>query len=505
MKARESAVRELPSTADVVVVGGGTAGIVAAKTAARFGVRVVLIERERTGGDCLWTGCVPSKALIAAASVAASAASAHRFGIDVERPRIDFPRVMAHVHRAIERIAPIDSPEALTAEGVTVVHGDAVFTGPNELTVDARTLRFTQAILTTGARPTVPHITGLGSVDYLTSHTLWGLTALPGRLLVIGAGAVGSEMAQAFARLGSTVTLVGRAPSILPKEDETASAVIAAALTEDGVSILTSTSVTRIDAGAAHTDSGLRIEFDRVLLAVGRTPNTDSMGLDAAGVTVDGHGFVVVDEHLATTNARIRAAGDLTGHPQFTHTAGMHGSLAASNAVLGLSRRVATSGTPRVTFTDPEVACTGIDVRQARRDPGLRLQTLRHDDVDRAVTEDDTSGSTTLVLDRKRRIVGACVVGPRAGETIGELVLAVEHGLRTRDVAAAVHPYPTYNDGPWNAAIADVRAQLGGPVAARAIGTVARLRSRWLRRRTDYGGGAGVVDADRPDQEAHVQ
>jgi pyruvate/2-oxoglutarate dehydrogenase complex dihydrolipoamide dehydrogenase (E3) component len=474
--------QEWPANVDLVVVGGGTAGIVAAKTAAGLGTSVVLIERERTGGDCLWTGCVPSKALIAAASAAAATRSAHRFGVDVGPTRVDFPRVMAHVHGSIDRIAPIDSPEALTAAGVTVVYGDAVFTAPNTVTVCSRPLHFALAVITTGARPTVPSITGLASVDYLTSDTLWDLASLPERLLVIGAGNIGCEMAQAFARLGSEVTLVGRASTILPKEDASASAVLSNALREDGVKVSTSTTVVEIDARSALTDSGRRIQFDQVLVATGRTPRTDSLGLDAAGVAVDERGYVVVNDRLATSNPRIWAAGDLTGHPQFTHTAGMHGSLASSNAVLGLRRSIDKTGTPRVTFTDPEIASAGIDVRAARRIPSLRVQTMRHDEVDRAVTEGRTDGFTTLVLDGKHRIVGANVVGPRAGETIGELVLAVKHGLRTRDLAGATHPYPTYNDGPWNAAIADVRAQLHSPVAARAIGTVAKLRRRWVRR-----------------------
>ncbi|MDV8009178.1 dihydrolipoyl dehydrogenase family protein [Rhodococcus sp. IEGM 1318] len=485
MKAREVGSGEWPEKADLVVVGGGTAGIVAAKTAAGFGIRVVLIERERTGGDCLWTGCVPSKALIAAASAAATARSAHHFGVDVGETRIDFPRVMAHVHRSIERIAPVDSPEALTAAGVTVVPGNAVFTSADTVTVDGRPVHFLQAIIATGARPTVPPITGLDSVAYLTSDTLWNLTSLPQRLLVIGAGNIGCEMAQAFARLGSDVTLVGRAETVLPKEDESASSLLANTLGEDGVTVVTSAEIVDIDARCARTDSGCTIEFDRVLVATGRTPRTESLGLAAAGVSVDGRGYVVVDDHLTTTNPRIWAAGDLTGHPQFTHTAGMHGSLAASNAVLGLPRMIDKTGTPRVTFTDPEIASAGIDVRTARRIPGLRLQTLEHAEIDRAITEGRTGGFTTLVLDGKHRIVGASVVGPRAGETIGELVLAVKHGLRTRDLAAATHPYPTYNDGPWNAAIADVRAQLNSPIVARATKTVAKIRNAWVRRRID--------------------
>ena len=471
-----------PEKTDLVVVGGGTAGIVAAKTAAGFGREVVLVERERTGGDCLWTGCVPSKALLAAASVAATVRSASRFGIDTEPPRVDFARVMQHVHSAIAEIAPVDSPEALAEAGVQVIDADAVFTGPNTVLVGTRTLRFGQAIVTTGAHPTVPAIEGIEHVDYLTSDTVWDLKDLPQRLLIVGAGSVGCEMAQAFSRLGSEVTLVGRSATIAPREDASATAILTRALTNEGVRVLTSAAVVRIEDGSAVTDTGIELGFDRVLVATGRTPRTASLGLESAGVGLDDNGFVRVDEQLRTTNPRIWAAGDLTGHPQFTHTAGVHGSLAASNAALGLGRKASTTGTPRVIFTDPEIASAGIDVRTARQ-RGLRLQTLDHRHLDRAVTEGATNGSTTLVLDGKRRILGACVVGPRAGETIGELIIAVEQGLRTRDLAGATHPYPTYNDGPWNAAIADVKAQLSSPVISRALAALATVRGTWILRK----------------------
>ena len=228
---------------------------------------------------------------------------------------------------------------------------------------------------------------------------------------------------------------------------------------------------------------GRHLPFDRVLVAVGRTPRTDSIGLDHAGVAVNDRGYVTVDHQLRTSNPRIWAAGDLTGHPQFTHTAGMHGSIAATNAILGLRRTIDLTGEPRVTFTDPEIAVVGIDPRAAREIRGLRVETLAHDHLDRAVAEADTGGLTQLVLDRRHRVVGASIVGPRAGESIGEMVLAVKHGLRTRDLAGATHPYPTYNDAPWNASIADVRKQLARPVISRLIAVIARFRGFWLRAR----------------------
>ncbi|HYO00352.1 MAG TPA: FAD-dependent oxidoreductase [Mycobacterium sp.] len=472
---------ELPGVADLVVIGGGTAGIVAAKTAAGFGAKVILIERDRTGGDCLWTGCVPSKALIAAASAAAAMRDGRTFGITASTVTVDFPRVMEHVRGAIATIAPVDSPQALTEAGVTVLDCAARFTGPRTLAVGDDALTFAQAVIATGARPALPDLPGLETVDYLTSETIWDLVELPRRLLVLGGGSIGCELAQAFARLGSAVAIVESANSLVPQEDPAAARALTASMIADGVDVVTATTAQSITEQTLTLADGRLVRFDRVLVSVGRTPRTDSIGLENAGVTLDHRGYVKVDDHLRTSNPRIWAAGDLTGHPQFTHTAGMHGSIAATNAILGLRRTFDKTGEPRVTFTDPEIAVVGIDPRTARRIPGLHVQTLSHCHLDRAVTEADTGGHTQLVLDRRHRIVGASIVGPHAGETIGELVLAVKHGMRTRDLAGATHPYPTYNDGPWNASIADVRTQLARPTTSRLIAALARVRRSWLR------------------------
>lgn len=472
-------MEKTPKTSDLVVVGGGTAGIVAAKTAARLGARVTLIERDRTGGDCLWTGCVPSKALLSAARSAADARNAGRLGVSVGDVTVDFAAVRAHVRASIDHIAPIDSPEALRAAGVEVVHGSARITGPDSVVVGERTLAFRQLVLATGAGPVVPDIPGLDRVPTSTSETIWDLTALPARLAVLGGGAIGCELGQAFARLGSAVTIVEAGDQILPQEDPDAAEVVAHSLAADGVTVLTGVRAQEVADGHLVLDDGRRIAVDHVLLAVGRTPSTRDLGLEAAGVATDERGHVVVDRHLRTTDPRIWACGDVTGHPQFTHTAGVHGSLAASNAVLGVPRSIDDTGQPRVTFTDPEVAAVGVTTLR----PGLRAQTIRHDEVDRAVAEGRTAGFSRLILDRRHRVVGATVVGSRAGETIGELALAVRLGLRTRDLAATTHPYPTFSDGAWNAAIADVREQLESPVTRRALRVVARARSLWLRRK----------------------
>ncbi len=470
---------------DLLVVGGGTAGIVGAKTAARLGARVLLVERARTGGDCLWTGCVPSKALLAAAAVAASARRGHRFGIDVGEVAVDFTRVMDHVRASIQHIAPVDSVEALEKASVTVRTASARFTGADSAEIDGSPVRFRQALVATGASPAVPPIPGLEDVDYLTSDTVWGLTELPAELVVLGGGSIGCELGQAFARLGSRVSVVEGAPRILPREDPLAAAELAHALADDGVDLHTGSGVAKVEplgpgSGVLHLENGGRVPFSRLLVAVGRAPRTRDIGLAAAGVEVDDRGFVVVDDLLRTTNPRIWAAGDLTGHPQFTHTAAVHASLAASNAVLGVRRKVDLTAVPRVTFTDPEVAAVGVETDRVPQ--GLRTIDWSHSHVDRAVAEGASGGFVRLVLDRRGHVLGATVVGPRAGETLGELTLAITRGLTTRDLAGVTHAYPTYNDGAWNAAVSDVQDQLERPGTRRALGALARARTWWVSR-----------------------
>lgn len=469
---------------DLVVVGGGTAGLVAAKTAARLGARTLLVERDRTGGDCLWSGCVPSKSLLAAAHAAAGAREAARLGVHVEGVKVDFAHVMAHVHGAIAAIEPVDSPASIEATGAVVRRGTARFTGPDSLEIDGDAVHFLRAVIATGAAPTVPDIPGLAGAGPLTNESVWDLTDLPARLAVLGGGSIGCELGQAFARLGSSVTIVEQGPRLLPREDADAAAAVQRALEADGARVVLGRGVLQVEptAGAQRLrlDDGSTIEVDRILVATGRRPRTADLGLAAAGVEVRDDGTVVVDDHLRTTNHRIWAAGDLTGHPQFTHVAGSHGSLAASNAVLGVRRSV-DPVVPRVAYSRPEVAAVG--VATGAPPPGVRVVTLPHEDVDRAVAEGTTDGFTRLALDGRGRVVGATVVGPRAGESLGELVLAVKRGLRTRDLAGVVHAYPTWNDGPWNAVLADVREQLEGPLVRRGLGALVQVRRRATRPR----------------------
>ncbi len=303
--------------------------------------------------------------------------------------------------------------------------------------------------------------------------------------MILGGGSIGCELGQAFARLGSRVSVVEGAPRILPREDPLAAAELARALVEDGVDLHTGSGVARVEptvpgSGVLHLESGQQVPFSCLLVAVGRAPRTNDIGLGAAGVEVDDRGFVVVDALLRTSNPRIWAAGDLTGHPQFTHTAGVHASLAASNAILGIRRKVDLTAVPRVTFTDPEVAAVGLETD--RVPSGLRTIDWSHSHVDRAAAEGAFGGFARLVIDKRGRVLGATVVGPRAGETLGELTLAITRGLTTRDLAGVTHAYPTYNDGPWNAAISDVQDQLERPATQRALGTLSRARSWWVSR-----------------------
>ncbi|HEV7209990.1 MAG TPA: FAD-dependent oxidoreductase [Mycobacteriales bacterium] len=464
---------------DLLVIGGGTAGIVAAKTAAGFGARVLLVERDRTGGDCLWTGCVPSKALLAAAAAAAQARGAARFGVHAVDVRVDFGEVMAHVQAAIAAIEPDDSVAALTAAGVHVQRGCARFTGPNSVQIEGRPVRFGQAVIATGSAPLLPPIPGLAQADPLTSETVWALQSMPGRLLVVGGGTVGCELGQGFARLGAQVTLVEAAPRLLAGEDPDAAELVTAALRRDGVAVHLGVQVVAVHPGEGELDDGRRLGYDQLLVAVGRRPRSRDLNLQAAGVAVDERGYVRVDARLRTTNRRVWAAGDITGHPQFTHTAGVHGSVAASNAILGVRRR-ADLVQPRVTFTQPEVAAIGVSTDASHHHGDLHVRTMPHEHVDRAVTDGDTEGFTRLVLDRKSRIVGATIVGPRAGEALGELVLAIRRGLRARDLAATTHAYPTYLYGTWDAAIAEVRNRLQRPASARLITTLGAARRRWI-------------------------
>ena len=473
---------------DLVVVGAGTAGLVGATTAASLGARVALVDRTDPGGDCLWTGCVPSKTLLASAQRAADARDAERFGVRAAGVEVDFPAVMARVRAVIATIEPDDDPATLAAAGVTVVRGTARFTSLSEhggvLDVDGAALRFDRALVTTGASPTVPDLPGLAAAEPMTSETLWDLDELPPRLVVLGGGPVGVETSQAFARLGSQVVLVHGGERVLEGDDPDASAVVHDALVADGVDVRLGERARAVRGRSGEDvhldlDDGSTVDATHLLVALGRTPSTAGLGLDRVAVALDEGGAVVVDAARRTTSARVWAAGDVTGPPYYTHTAGLDASTAAANAVLGL-RSAASTVVPHVTFTDPEVGSVGLPTWGEM--DGHSVRTVQHAHVDRAVTAGQTAGFSRLRLDRRGRVVGATVVSPRAGETLGEMTVALARKVTATQVGSVQHAYPTFSDGAWDAAIADRRARIATPVARAGLRALLRVR-RWRDRR----------------------
>ena len=450
---------------DLVVIGGGTAGLVSAHLAAMLGARVVMVEREaHPGGDCLWTGCVPSKALLAAAELAQRMRAAGDVGLTPVEPEIDFARVMDHVRGARTAIAPHDSAERLRAAGAEVVRGEAAFAGEDTVVVGARTLRFRRAIVATGSRPAA-------RAGALTSDTVWDLEELPARLLVIGGGAVGCELAQAFARLGSAVALCEAAPRLLPGEDERASALLEARLRDEGVEVRTS---------ASDPD---QTGFDRVLVAAGRVPDTAALGLRRAGVRTGTDGAVIADARLRTSNPRVFAAGDVVASaPHFTHVAAHHARVATPNALFGARTKVETAAVPRVTYTDPEVAAVGLSAAAARSRWGERARIVDADygELDRAITAGVPYGFARLVGDPRGRLVGATVAAPGAGESIAELTAWLSQGASIAKVSQTIHAYPTFAEGPSRAADEYLRerfARTRARPALRVLFTVRRTLS----------------------------
>ena len=459
---------ELTERWDLIVLGGGTAGIVASKTAVELGAKVLLIESERTGGDCLWTGCVPSKALIAVAERAWAQQGSLSMGIANHPLELDFKQVMRYVQSAISKIEPQDSVQTLSNAGIVVVTGQAVFRDHHSLEVNGQRYLFSTAIIATGARPMVPEILGLKGAQFLTSETLWDLAELPERLLILGAGNIGCELGQAFSRIGSAVTMLDITDRIIIREDSDAAKILHDKLIEEGVSVRVGAKIADFeiqdsgrgsvkfkDAAGSH-----EIHFDRLIVATGRSPRTNGIGLATAGVDLDAKGFVKTNSALRTSNPSIYAAGDVTGHPQFTHVAGVHGSVAASNAILGLSRSAEVDIVPRVTFTDPEIASVGDTTVGVA---GHKVLALSNAHVDRAVTDSREEGLTKLFVDAKGVLVGAVLVNSRAGEMLSELTLAIKNQMNVQSIASVIHPYPTLSDGIWKLAVLRVKARLAQP------------------------------------------
>jgi len=441
---------------NLVVVGGGTAGLVSAAGAAGLGAKVALVERALLGGDCLNVGCVPSKALIRSAHAAAEVRDAARYGVVVpDGVRVDFAAVMERMRRLRADISPNDSAARFRDLGIDVYLGSGRFVGKDKLEVGGQTLSFARAVIATGARAAMPPIPGLAGSGALTNETLFSLTALPKRLAVIGAGPIGCEMAQSFARFGSEVTLMDFADRVLPREDPEASRLVGASLERDGVRLVLGSAVAEVRSDDREktvvVESGGKkreIVADALLVGVGRAPNVDGLGLEAAGVAFDKRKGVEVDDRLRTSNKRIYAAGDICSRFKFTHTADAMARIVLRNALFFGRAKVSDLTVPWCTFTDPEVAHVGLTPDDAKKQ-GLAIDTINVDlaDVDRAILDGETEGFLRVHVKKgKDEIVGATLVSKHAGETISEVTLAMvgKSGLGT--LANTIHPYPTQAD-----------------------------------------------------------
>ena len=434
---------------DLVVIGGGTAGLVSAIGAAGLGARVALIERGLLGGDCLNVGCVPSKALLRSARAIGEAHRAATLGIRVGAPEADFDTVMRRMRERRADISPHDSAERLRQSGVDVFFGQGRFTSGRTVAVDGQTLRFNRAVIATGGRPTAPPIAGLDQIRYLTNETVFWLTDLPRRLLVIGAGPIGCELAQAFARFGSAVTVFDQAPRVLPNEDSDAAAIVHRSLTEDGVTF--HLGVRLIEA--AENSGGVQLRYehtngmsqavgDRILVAAGRAPNIETLDVDAAGVRVSKQG-VIVNDRLQTSNPRIYAAGDVCSRFKFTHAADAMARVVIQNALFFGRRRASALVIPSCTYTDPEVAHVG-SYEAGAREQGRSVETITipANEVDRAIVDDERDGFVRVHHERGR-LLGCTIVSAHAGEMIGEAAYALTHHGTLADLSSTIHPYPT--------------------------------------------------------------
>lgn len=439
---------------NLVVIGAGSAGLVSAYIAAAGKAKVALIERHRMGGDCLNTGCVPSKALLRSAKLVAEMRKAEAFGVMEAGGRIDFARVMARVKQVVATVAPHDSVERYTGLGVEVIRGDAKLVSPWEVEVDGRRLSARAIIVASGASPLVPAIPGLAEVPYLTSDTLWDLRELPARLLVLGGGPIGCELSQAFARLGSRVIQVEMAPRLLPREDADAAALVQARFEAEGIDVRTGYQALRIETVdgtpqlvCAHAGAEVALPFDRILLALGRKANVDGMGLEALGVRLTERKTIEADGFLRTSVPSIFVAGDVAGPYQFTHVAAHQAWYASLNALLApwWSFKADYRVIPWATFTDPEVARVGLSEDEARAQ-GIAVEVTRYDldDLDRAIADGSDHGFVkVLTAPGSDRILGAAIVGAHAGDLLAEFVLAMKHGLGLNKLLGTIHTYPT--------------------------------------------------------------
>jgi pyruvate/2-oxoglutarate dehydrogenase complex dihydrolipoamide dehydrogenase (E3) component len=463
---------------DIAVIGAGSGGLTVAAAAAQFGQRVVLFEKGEMGGDCLNYGCVPSKALLAAAKHAHAIRSAAAYGIASQEPGVDFPRVMAHVRRAIAAIAPHDSQERFEKLGVTVIRALARFEDQTTVGAGGQSYSARRIVVATGSRPAIPPIPGLDHVFHFTNESIFASDVLPRHLIIIGGGPIGMEMAQAHRRLGSEVTVI-EAALPLARDDPELAAVALGALKREGIRILAETkvkSVSRSGGGiVVETDLHGEISGSHLLVAAGRKPNVETLNLAAAGIAFTAKG-ITVDTGLRTTNKKVYAIGDVAGGPQFTHAAGYHAGLVIRNALFGMPVKT-DAAVPWVTYTDPELAHVGLTEAEARMRHGDAIRVLRwpFENNDRAQAEGSSEGLVKIVTSRSGRILGASIAGAGAGELIHPWVLALSRRLKIGAMATPVLPYPTRGEAGKRAAVSYFSDIAASSWARRIIGVVKTL------------------------------
>lgn len=439
---------------NLVVIGGGSAGLVSAYIAAAVKAKVLLIEKHKMGGDCLNTGCVPSKALIRSAKMLHYAKRAEDFGFKTTTVEFEFSEVMERVQHVIQQIEPHDSVERYTGLGVEVIQSEAKIISPYEVEVEGKIVTAKNIVIATGARPAVPPIPGLEETGYLTSDTVWNLRERPRRLVVLGGGPIGCELAQSFQRLGSEVFLIQRGAQLLPREDAEVAEMVETRFCEEGMHVLTGHAAQRFEMSngqhvliCEHKGTEVRIEFDQLLLALGRKANVQGFGLEDLNVKIAPQGTVEADEFLRTNYPNIYVCGDVTGPYQFTHTAAHQAWYVAVNALFSpfKSFRVDYSVIPWATFTDPEVARVGLNELEAKeKNIAYEVSTYGIDDLDRAIADSEAHGLVkVLTIPGKDKILGVTIVGNHAGDLIAEFVMAMKHGLGLNKILGTIHIYPT--------------------------------------------------------------
>ncbi len=431
---------------DIVIIGGGSGGLVVASAAAQLKAKVALVERDRLGGDCLWFGCVPSKSLIHASRIAYEVKNADRFGIQTNPPQIDFAKAAGHVRKVIQTIEPHDSPERFRGLGVEVIFGEGKFSDRKTFEVNGRQLKARSFVVSTGSRAMIPPIAGLKEAGFLTNEQVFSLTERPESLAIIGTGPIGCELGQAFSRLGSEVTMISSRDQILPKEEPEAAKVVQDQFIEEGIRVLSNSRVNRVEVkdGKKYLFAGeQQVIADEILISTGRVPNVESLNLEAAGVAV-GQAGIQVNEKLQTTNPRIYACGDVIGGYQFTHVAGYEAVVALTNALFFPVSKANYRVIPWATFTDPELARVGLTEQQAKERYGKDVYVLKQpfSGVDRAQAEAATKGFGKIITRSNGEILGAHLVGPSAGELIHEIVLAMSNNLKV-SALTGIHIYPT--------------------------------------------------------------